>query len=48
MTGKGVVFRTSLRRRGELTACSPVNALNRFFRNDLQVLIVEETLVMKK
>ena len=48
LTGNGVVLNTSLNRRGEPMICSPTDALNMFFGSDLQYLIMEDVLVVKK
>ncbi len=48
MTGNGVVLNTSLNRRGEPMVCSPTDALDMFFGSDLQFLIMENILVVKK
>ncbi|MEZ5530393.1 MAG: carbamoyltransferase [Porticoccaceae bacterium] len=48
LTGNGVVLNTSLNRRGEPMVCSPTDALNMFFGSDLQYLIMEDVLVVKK
>ena len=48
MTGNGVVLNTSLNRRGEPMVCSPKDALDMFFGSDLQFLIMEDILVVKR
>ncbi|MDT8440437.1 MAG: carbamoyltransferase [Desulfuromonadales bacterium] len=48
LTGNGVVLNTSLNRRGEPMICSPTDALNMFYGSDLQYLIMEDVLVVKK
>ena len=48
MTGNGVVLNTSLNRRGEPMVCSPTDALDMFYGSDLQFLIMEDILVVKK
>ena len=48
LTGNGVALNTSLNRRGEPMICSPTDALNMFFGSDLEYLIMEDVLVVKK
>ncbi|MFT6429620.1 MAG: carbamoyltransferase [Halopseudomonas sp.] len=48
VTGNGVVLNTSLNRRGEPMVCSPKDALDMFFGSDLEYLIMEDVLVVKK
>lgn len=48
VTGNGVVLNTSLNRRGEPMVCSPKDALDMFFGSDLEYLIMENILVVKK
>ena len=48
MTGNGVVLNTSLNRRGEPMGCSPTDALDMFYGSDLQFLIMEDILVIKR
>jgi carbamoyltransferase len=46
-TGIPVLLNTSLNRRGEPMVCSPDDALNMFFRSDLQNLAIGDFLVRK-
>jgi carbamoyltransferase len=48
LTGNGVVLNTSLNRRGEPMICAPVDALNMFYGSDLEYLVMEDVLVMKR
>jgi len=48
LRGIPVVLNTSLNRRGEPMVCSPEDALNMFFGSDLQYLIMEDLLIVKK
>lgn len=48
VTGNGVVLNTSLNRRGEPMVCSPTDALDMFFGSDLEYLIMEDVLVVKR
>jgi len=48
ITGNGVVLNTSLNRRGEPMVCSPKDALDMFFGSDLEYLIMQDVLVVKK
>tara|TARA_R110001583_G_scaffold31978_1_gene108936 strand:+ start:3728 stop:5464 length:1737 start_codon:yes stop_codon:yes gene_type:complete len=48
LTGNGVALNTSLNRRGEPMICSPTDALNMFYGSDLEYLIMEDVLVVKK
>ncbi len=47
-TGNAVVLNTSLNRRGEPMVCTPTDALNMFFDSDLQYLIMEDVLVLRR
>jgi len=44
-TGNAVVLNTSLNRRGEPMVCTPTNM---FFDSDLQYLIMEDVLVLRR
>ncbi len=46
--GIAVVLNTSLNRRGEPMVCSPEDALEMFFGSDLEYLIMEDVLVVKR
>ena len=48
LRGIPVVLNTSLNRRGEPMVCSPEDALNMFFGSDLEYLIMEDLLIVKK
>ena len=48
LTGNGVVLNTSLNRRGEPMICSPTDALNMFYGSDLEFLVMEDILVVKR
>ncbi len=48
LRGIPVVLNTSLNRRGEPMVCSPEDALNMFYGSDLQYLIMEDLLIVKK
>ena len=42
------MLNTSLNRRGEPMVCSPKDALDMFFGSDLEYLIMQDVLVVKK
>jgi carbamoyltransferase len=48
LTGNAVVLNTSLNRRGEPVVCTPTDALNMFFGSDLQYLVMEDVLCVKR
>jgi carbamoyltransferase len=48
LTGNAVVLNTSLNRRGEAMVCSPADALDMFFGSDLEYLVMEDILVVKR
>lgn len=48
LTGNSVSLGASLNRRGEPMMCSPTDALNMFYGSDLEYLIMEGVLVVKK
>jgi carbamoyltransferase len=48
LRGIPVVLNTSLNRRGVPMVCSPEDALKMFFGSDLQYLIMEDLLIVKK